>query len=134
MQVIHYGLLVLLALTIVASLKAVGIILVVAMLIAPGATAFLLTSRFERMLWIAVAIAVGSSIVGTIASFHLDAATGPMIVVVQALVFLAAFLRGRNRAMSQRRRAGKLGFSPSEPRRSSTIGLRRRSAGCAMLK
>ena len=54
-RVLHYGLLVLLSLTIVASLKAVGIILVIAMLIAPGATAYLLTDSFERMLVIATA-------------------------------------------------------------------------------
>ena len=91
---LHYGLLVLLALTIVASLKAVGIILVVAMLIAPGAIAFLLTDRFERMLVIAAAVAIGSSVGGTLISFHLDGATGPCIVLVQAFVFVAAFLLG----------------------------------------
>ena len=91
---LHYGLLTLLALTIVAALKAVGIILVVAMLIAPGAIAFLLTSRFERMLAIAAIVAIGSSVVGTIASFHIDGATGPCIVLIQALVFAAAFLLG----------------------------------------
>jgi manganese/iron transport system permease protein len=89
---LHYGLLILLALTIVASLKAVGIILVVAMLIAPGATAYLLVRRFERMLLVAVAVATGSSLAGTILSFHLDAATGPMIVLVQATVFSVAML------------------------------------------
>ena len=57
-RVLHYGLLVLLALTIVASLKAVGIILVIAMLIGPGATAYLLTNSFERMLVIATAVAL----------------------------------------------------------------------------
>jgi manganese/iron transport system permease protein len=89
-NLLHYGLLTLLALTIVASLKAVGIILVIAMLIAPGAIGFLLTRRFERMLAIAAASAMGSCILGTILSFHLDAATGPTIVVTQAAVFLAA--------------------------------------------
>jgi manganese/iron transport system permease protein len=86
--VIHYALLILLALTIVASLKAVGIILVVAMLVAPGAIAFLLTDRFERMLVIAAVVAIGSSVVGTIVSFHIDGATGPCIVLIQAFVFL----------------------------------------------
>jgi manganese/iron transport system permease protein len=90
-RALHYGLLILLSLTIVASLKAVGIILVVAMLIAPGAIAYLLTNRFERMLGTAVAVAVGSCIVGTIASFHIDGSTGPCIVLVQISVFLAAF-------------------------------------------
>jgi len=91
-RVLHYGLLVLLALTIVASLKAVGIILVIAMLIGPGATAFLLTDSFERMLVIATAVALVSAFVGTIVSFHIDGATGACIVLTQALFFAAAFL------------------------------------------
>jgi manganese/iron transport system permease protein len=91
-RVIHYTLLVLLALTIVASLKAVGIILVVAMLVAPGAIAYLLTDSFERMLIIAGTVAIGSSVLGTLISFHIDGATGPCIVLLQAAVFLAVFL------------------------------------------
>jgi manganese/iron transport system permease protein len=91
-QALHYGFLVLLALAIVAAMKAVGIILVVAMLIAPGAIAYLLTDRFGRMLGIAAAVAIGSSVVGTLASFHIDGATGPCIVLVQMAVFVLAFL------------------------------------------
>jgi manganese/iron transport system permease protein len=91
-RLLHYGLLVLLALTIVASLKAVGIILVVAMLIGPGATAFLVTRRFEAMLLVALLVAVGASIIGTIVSYHIDGATGPTIVLVQAAMFVAAFV------------------------------------------
>jgi manganese/iron transport system permease protein len=91
-RLLHYGLLVLLSLTIVASLKAVGIILVIAMLIAPGATAYLLTDSFERMLVIAVTVATVSAALGTLASFHIDAATGACIVLVQAFVFSLAFL------------------------------------------
>jgi manganese/iron transport system permease protein len=98
-RVLHYGLLVLLALTIVSSLKAVGIILVIAMLIAPGATAFLLTDRFDRMLLIATAVATFSSALGTILSFHIDAATGACIVLVQALVFILAFLFAPKRGL-----------------------------------
>lgn len=89
---LHYGLLVMLALTIVAALKAVGIILVVAMLVAPGAIAYLLTNRFERMLAIAATVAVSSCIAGTIVSFHIDGATGPCIVLIQAAVFVSALL------------------------------------------
>ncbi len=96
-RALHYGLLALLSLTIVAALKAVGIILVVAMLIAPGAIAYLLSNRFEHMLAIAVAVAVGSSLVGTLLSFHMDAATGPCIVLIQAAVFVLAFLFGSAR-------------------------------------
>ena len=87
-----------LALTIVASLKAVGIILVVAMLIAPGAIGFLLTRRFDRMLLVAITVSVLSSVLGTLLSYHLDAATGPCIVVVQACLFLAALLANLRRA------------------------------------
>lgn len=94
-NLLHFGLLTLLALTIVASLKAVGIILVIAMLIAPGAIGFLLTKSFERMLAIAAAAAIGSSVVGTILSYHIDAATGPTIVVVQAAVFLLALFQSK---------------------------------------
>ena len=91
-RVLHYGLLILLSLTIVSALKAVGIILVIAMLIAPGATAYLLTDRFERMLVIAACVAIGASVFGTLISFHIDGATGPCIVLLQAFVFVLAFL------------------------------------------
>ncbi|MCZ8044706.1 MAG: metal ABC transporter permease [Beijerinckiaceae bacterium] len=89
---LNFGLLMLLALTIVAALKAVGIILVVAMLIAPGAIGFLTTRRFDAMLAIAVTVATVSSVIGTILSYHLDGSTGPCIVVVQAVFFLAALV------------------------------------------
>ena len=102
-KLLHYGLLVLLALTIVVSLKAVGIILVIAMLIAPGAIGHLLTRRFGHMMLYAVGAAVSSCVIGTLASFHLDAATGPTIVMVQSLFFLLALTWnvgiGRRRAM-----------------------------------
>jgi manganese/iron transport system permease protein len=91
-RVLHYGLLVLLSLTIVASLKAVGIILVIAMLIGPGATAYLLTDSFERMLVIAAVTAIVSAALGTIVSFHIDGATGACIVLIQSTFFLLAFL------------------------------------------
>ena len=90
LNVLHYGLLILLALTIVASLKAVGIILVIAMLITPGAIGYLLTQNFGRMMLCAVGAAVSSCVIGTIASFHLDSATGPTIVLVQTLLFIMA--------------------------------------------
>jgi manganese/iron transport system permease protein len=109
---LHYGLLVLLALTIVGSLKAVGIILVIAMLVAPGAIAYLLTDSFERMLVIAVAVAVGSSAAGTIASFHVDGATGACIVLIQALAFVLAFLFAPKRGILRQRQP----VLPLEPR------------------
>ncbi|HKY86145.1 MAG TPA: metal ABC transporter permease [Pseudorhodoplanes sp.] len=98
-RVLHYGLLVLLSLTIVASLKAVGIILVIAMLIGPGATAYLLTDSFERMLVIATAVATISAALGTIVSFHIDGATGACIVLIQAAFFILAFLFAPKRGL-----------------------------------
>jgi manganese/iron transport system permease protein len=104
-RVLHYGLLIVLSLTIVSALKAVGIILVIAMLIAPGATAYLLTDRFDRMLWIAVTVAMASSALGTIISFHIDAATGACIVLVQAAAFVLAFLFAPKHGLISVRRA-----------------------------
>lgn len=88
---IHYFLLVLLAVTITASLQTVGIILVIAMLITPGSTAFLLTKRFPVMLVIASVVSVVSSVVGAYASYYLDVSTGGAIVFFQGCVFLGAF-------------------------------------------
>ena len=88
---VHYSLLTLLAITITSSLQTVGIILVIAMLITPGATAFLLTKRFGAMLEIAVATSVGSSVSGAYMSYYLDISTGGAIVFVQGLIFLAVF-------------------------------------------
>ncbi len=84
---LHYLLLSLLALAIVVSLKAVGIILVVAMLVTPGSIAHLWTDRFDRMLVIAVATAVASTVLGIFISYHIDGATGACIVLVQAAIF-----------------------------------------------
>ena len=91
-KLLHYGLLSLLALTIVASLQAVGIILVIAMLISPGIIAFTLCQNFNRMLIIAVIASTTSSLIGTILSFHIDAATGPCIVLTQAIYFIAVLI------------------------------------------
>lgn len=91
---LHFGLLVLLSLTIVSALKAAGIILVIAMLIAPGAIGFLLTRSFDRMLAIAIAVSVFSCAAGTVLSYHIDAATAPLIVVIQtALLVVSLFAR-----------------------------------------
>ncbi|WP_435640292.1 metal ABC transporter permease [Micavibrio aeruginosavorus] len=91
-KLLHFGLLTLLALTIVSALKAAGIILVVAMLIAPGAIGFLVTRSFDRMMMVAVGVSVFSCLAGTIISFHIDAATAPLIVVIQSLFFLGALV------------------------------------------
>ncbi|AHD19434.1 metal ABC transporter permease [Rhodococcus pyridinivorans] len=82
----------LLAVTIVSALQAVGVILVVAMLIIPGATAYLLTDRMARMLVIAPVLAVIASVVGVYTSYYTDAATGGVVVLAQAVVFTLAYL------------------------------------------
>jgi ABC-type Mn2+/Zn2+ transport system permease subunit len=90
--VLHVTLLSLLAATAVAALQAVGACLVVAMLVTPGATAYLLTDRFGRMLVISAGMGVATSLAGAYASYYFNGATGGCIVTLQTLVFLAAFL------------------------------------------
>jgi manganese transport system permease protein len=90
-RLIHYTFLALLAVTITGSIQTVGIILVIAMLITPGSTAFLLTKRFSNMLLIAVAVSVLSSLVGAYSSYYFNIATGGTIVFVQGLIFLSVF-------------------------------------------
>lgn len=89
---LHLLFLSLLALTIVASMKTVGIILVIAMLISPGATAYLISDRFGRMLWIAGITAVLATVGGVYTSFYLDASTSGLIVLFQAAFFLLALV------------------------------------------
>ena len=83
-----------LAVSVVAALQAVGIVLVVAMLIIPGVTARLLTTSFWRMLWISPLTAVACTTVGVFASYVLDASTGGMIVLVQGLLFAIVYIFG----------------------------------------
>jgi len=90
-RVLHYGLLAILSLTIVGALKAVGIILAIAILIAPGAIAYLLTRTFSRMLLIAVLVAVACSFGGVYLSFFIDSAPAPTIVLLMTATFLVAF-------------------------------------------
>lgn len=93
-RLLHFGLLVLLALTIVAALNAAGVILVIAMLIAPGATGYMWARSFDRMMVVAVGVAVLSCVAGTIGSYYLNCATAPLIVIVQAVLCAAAMLSG----------------------------------------
>lgn len=88
---LHYGLLAILSLTIVGALKAVGLILAIAMLIAPGAIAFLLTRTFRGMLVVAVLVATIASFSGVYLSFFLDSAPAPTIVLLMTAIFLLAF-------------------------------------------
>ena len=101
----------LLALTVVVALQAVGVVLVVAMLIIPGATAYLLTDRFARMLVISPILAAACSIVGIYLSYYLDASSGVMVVLTMGAVFTLVYLFapkhgviGRRVAASARRR------------------------------
>lgn len=103
-KLLYYLLLSLLAMTIVVSLKAVGIILVIAMLVTPGCIAYLLTDRFDRMLGIATTAAVGSSLTGVYVSFFLNASTAACIVLVQALVFVATVFFAPKHGLLQLRR------------------------------
>ncbi|GAA2837638.1 manganese/iron transport system permease protein [Aminobacter aminovorans] len=90
----------------VAALQTVGAFLVIAMVVTPGATAYLLTDRFPRLIVISVAIGSVTSFVGAYASYFLDGATGGIIVVAQTLIFLAAFfLAPKHGLLAARRRA-----------------------------
>jgi manganese/iron transport system permease protein len=90
----------------VAALQTVGAFLVIAMVVTPGATAYLLTDRFPRLIVISVAIGTVTSFVGAYASYFLDGATGGIIVVAQTLIFLAAFVFApKHGLLASRRRA-----------------------------
>ncbi len=115
-RLLYYLLLSLLAVTIVVSLKAVGIILVIAMLVTPGCIGYLLSDRFGRMLAIAAASAIGSSVFGVYLSFFVNASTGACIVLFQATVFVAALLwaprHGLLAARRQRRAVAAVASGP----------------------
>lgn len=96
---LHYGMLAALSLTIVGALKAVGIILAIAMLIAPGAIAYLLSRRFERMMVLALIMAVASTFLGVYASFFIDSAPAPTIVLLMTIVFIGVFVAQQVRIM-----------------------------------
>lgn len=89
---LHYGLLCMIALTIVATLKSVGIILSISLLIAPGAIAILMTRRFSHALLLAVVMSVITSFLGVYLSFFIDSAPAPTIVVLFSLLFVITFI------------------------------------------
>ena len=101
---LHYGLLSILSLTIVATLSSTGLILAVGLLIAPGAIAFLLVRSFGRMLVVAVAVCLVAMLSGAYLSFFLDSAPAATIVLILTAFFLLAFLRRQwlTRAASRR--------------------------------
>ncbi len=110
-RLLHLTLLTLLAATAVAALQTVGACLVVAMLVTPGATAYLLTDRFARMLWLAAGMGVVTSFTGAYASYFLDGTTGGCIVVLQTLLFLTALVFGPKHGMLASRAKRRLALS-----------------------
>ncbi|MGV2952696.1 metal ABC transporter permease [Glutamicibacter sp. AGC46] len=106
-RIIGAVLLGLLAMTSVVALQAVGVILVVAMLIIPGATAYLLTDRFGKMLLISPILAACAGILGVYMSYYLDASTGGMVVLAQAAIFGIAYLFSPKQGLIATRLASK---------------------------
>jgi len=95
----------------VAAMQTVGAFLVIAMIVTPGATAYLLSDRFLRVILIAVAIGVGSSFVGAYASYFLDGATGGIIVLLQTALFLLAFVLAPKHGVLAARRKARLALT-----------------------
>jgi manganese/iron transport system permease protein len=114
-RALHVTLLTLLAATSVAALQAVGAILVLAMLVTPGATAYLLTDRFGKMLWISSGLGVVSSVGGAYASYFLNGATGGCIVTLQTILFLLAFVFAPKQGILASRRAMRKGSKTASP-------------------
>ena len=98
----------------VAAMQTVGAFLVVAMVVTPGATAYLLTDRFQRLIVIAAVLGAGTSIVGAYLSYFLDGATGGIIVVLQTALFLLAFLFAPKHGLIAARRRGRLALEGME--------------------
>lgn len=91
----------------VAAMQTVGAFLVVAMVVTPGATAYLLTDRFQRLIVIAALLGAGTSLAGAYVSYFLDGATGGIIVVLQTLIFLSAFVFAPRHGLIANRRKGR---------------------------
>ncbi len=106
-NLLHYGLLSILSLTIVATLTSTGLILAVGLLIAPGAIAFLSVRSFGAMLIFATAVCMTSMLAGVYLSFHLDSAPAPTVILILTALFIVAFLRRMRiaRAASRQRTA-----------------------------
>ncbi len=123
--VLHYTLLTLLSATAVAALQTVGACLVVAMLVTPGATAYLLTDRFGRMIGLATGMGVGTSLVGAYASYYLDGSTGGCIVTLQSILFVVALVfapkHGLRAARRKSRRSGGNAIEPAKVRPGSEL-------------
>jgi manganese/iron transport system permease protein len=92
-NVLHYGLLTILSLTIVSTLSSVGLILAVGLLVTPGAIAFLTVRSFDKMLIVSVTVCVFAMLTGTYVSFFIDSAPAATIVLILTAIFIVAFLR-----------------------------------------
>jgi ABC-type Mn2+/Zn2+ transport system permease subunit/Mn-dependent DtxR family transcriptional regulator len=103
----HYAFTAMLAATIVTSIQAVGLVLVIAMLITPGATASLLTERLRPMMGVSAALGVLSSVAGLYGSYHVDLASGPAIVVVASLLFFVVLVLAPRKGLLARWRSGR---------------------------
>jgi len=109
---LNFLLLILLSATAVAALQAVGACLVVAMLVTPGATAYLLTDRFGKMLWLSAGMGALTSLIGAYASYFLNGSTGGCIVTLQTLLFLLCFFAAPKHGMIAVRRRARLTVRP----------------------
>jgi len=105
----------LLAASTVAAMQTVGAFLVIAMVVTPGATAYLLTDRFQRLILLALGIGAGTSFVGAYASYFLDGATGGIIVVLQTVIFLLAFLFAPKHGVLAARSRAREALEPASP-------------------
>ena len=92
-NVLHYGLLTILSLTIVSTLSSVGLILAVGLLVTPGAIAFLTVRSFDKMLIVSVTVCVFAMLTGTYVSFFIDSAPAATIILILTAIFIVAFLR-----------------------------------------
>ena len=112
-RALHYLMMLLLSVTIVASMQAVGIVLVVAMLVTPASTAFLMTRRFNAMMGLAVVLGVAASVTGLYLSYYANVASGAAMVLVSTAMFMLAMLFSPQeglvwQALQRRRRAGRI--------------------------
>jgi len=92
-NLLHFGMLAALSLTIISILSAAGLILAIGLVIAPGATAFLMVRKFSMMLCVSVAICIFSMMVGTYLSFFIDSAPAPTIILVMTIIFITALIK-----------------------------------------
>jgi ABC-type Mn2+/Zn2+ transport system permease subunit len=119
---LRIGLLVMLAVTIVVSLRTVGVGLVAAMLITPPAAAYLLTRRLPVMMSVSAAIGVVSAIGGLYASYYLDVATGGAMVLVATFIFVLVFLFAPERGVVRRLRTRVGRLTPGQEQRDRRPG------------